>query len=148
MTTQLHTTHEYIDEPFSEVVAYSLDHRELVLEIRITPDPKQPPHIAIADEHGRCRWKPSCEMTITTADEIKAYHYERIRVESSEEYTYWLRLVIVDATALVPRDAQFTVSDYIAKRREYWIVLARLEQVREVPMSTLPIRKLKEWDNL
>jgi len=144
MTTQLHTAYEYIDKPFSEVVAYSLAHRELALEITITPDPKQSPHVTITDERGRCHWKPNCEMTITTAAAIKAYHYERIRVESSEEYTYWLRLIIIDATTLVPRDEQLADSDYIAKRQEYWIVLARLEQVREVPMSTLPIRKLKE----
>ena len=148
MTTQPHIAHEYIDEPFSEVVAYTLDHRELVLEINVTPDPKQPPHVTITGERGRCRWEPSCERTITIAGDMKAYHYERICVESSEEHTYWLRLIIIDTTALVPRDELFTDSEYIAKRREYWIVLSRLEQVREVPMSTLPIRKKKERDAL
>ena len=148
MTAQPHITHESIDESFSEIVAYTLDHRELVLEIKVTPDPSQPPHVTIAPEHGKYCWKPRCEKTTTIADAIKAYRYERICVEVSEKYTYWLCLIIVDSTALVPRSEQSTNPDHAKERREHWTILPRLEQVREVPLSTLPIRKSKERDNL
>ena len=148
MTTQSHITHEYIDEPFSEVVAYALDHRELVLEIKVTPDPKQPPHVAITDEFTGCCYEPRYEKTVALGSAIKAYHYERICVEASEEDTYWLRLIIVDSTALVPHPEQFINPDYIAERREHWTIISRLEQVREVPLSTFPIRKSKERDTV
>jgi hypothetical protein len=148
MTTQPHIAHEYIDEPFREVVAYTLDHRELVLEIKVTPDPEQPPHVVIVDESTKCRYEPRYEKTVALGSATKAYHYERTCVEASEDYTYWLRLIIIDSTALVPHPEQFVNPDYIAERREHWTIISRLEQVREVPMSTLPIRKQRERDTL
>jgi hypothetical protein len=148
MTTQPHIAHEYIDEPFREVVAYTLDHRELVLEIKVTPNPKQPPHVTIADDLVGYHYEPRCEKVTTPFGSVKAYRYERICIEASEDYTYWLCLTIVDTTAVIPRPEQFTNSDYATERREHWTIISRLEQVREVPMSTLPIRKQQERDTL
>jgi len=141
MTTESYTKHKYTDEPFTEMVAYTLDHQKLVLEIRVAPDPEQPPRVTVTDELTKCRYEPRCEETTTYTDTIKVYRYERICVEESSPYTYWLRLILVDSTALVSRPEQFPDPDYITERRQHWTILPQLEQVCEVPMSTLPIRK-------
>jgi len=140
MITQPHITREHIDEPFSEMVAYTLDHRKLVLEIRVTPKLKQPPHIVIADEFTRRYYEPRCEETRALTDTIKAYYYKRICIEASEEYTYWLRLIIVDSTALVPHPEQFPDPDHVAERQEHWTIIPQLEQVREIPVERVENR--------
>jgi len=132
MTTQQYTIQEYADKPFSETIAYTLDHRKLVLEIKVTPDPERPPYVVVTDKFGKCCWMLHYEKTTASIDYMKAYHYERICIDAHEEYTYWLRLIVVDTTALVPRPEQFPDPDYIAERRQHWTIVPRLEQVREI----------------
>jgi len=137
MTAQPYITHNHMDEPFSDMVAYTLDHRKLALKIRVTPHPKQPPHVAITDESERYCWTPHCEKVTMPTDNARAYHYERICVDAHDEYTYWLRLIIVDTTALVPHPEEPLNSDHTAERRQHWTLIPRLEQVREVPAEPI-----------